>query len=57
VSHPSRGAGRVAVVLDPRVWREEIERLERWSGARIAAERERRKLEAERIDRALLERC
>ena len=54
---PSRGARRVAVVIDPRVWREEVERLNARSPARIAAERERRKLESDGIDRALLERC
>jgi len=44
-------------LIDPRVWREEVERLNARSPARLAAERERRKLESDGIDRALLERC
>jgi hypothetical protein len=52
-----RGAGSVAVLIDPRVWREEVERLDARSAARIAAERERRTLEAEGVSRRLLERC
>lgn len=54
---PSRGARRVAVLIDPRVWREEVERLDRRSPARIAAERELPNLEAAGVSRALLERC
>lgn len=54
---PSRGADRVAVSIDPLVWREEVERLDPRSGARIAAERERQRLESEGVSRALLERC
>ena len=54
---PSRGARRVAVMIDPRVWREEVERLDSRSAGRIAAERERRKLEVEGISRAFVKRC
>lgn len=50
---PSRG-DRVAVLIDPEVWREEVERLDSRSTARIAAERERRKLKTEGVSRALL---
>jgi hypothetical protein len=38
---------RVAVLIDAEVWREEVERLDPRSSARVAAERERRKLELE----------
>ena len=55
--HPSRGARRVAVMIDPRVWREEVERLDPRSAARIAAERERRNLEADGVSRGFVERC
>jgi hypothetical protein len=54
---PSRAADRVAVLIDPAVWREEVERLDARSGARIAAERERRRLETDGVSRRLLERC
>lgn len=33
------------MLIDPRVWREEVERLDARSAARIAAEREHRTLE------------
>jgi hypothetical protein len=56
VSIRSRGAARVAVFIDPEVWREEVERLDGRSPARIAAERERRGLE-NGLPRRLLERC
>ncbi len=52
----SRG-DRVAVLIDPEGWREEVERLDARSNVRIAAERERRKLETEGVGRGLLERC
>jgi hypothetical protein len=48
---------RVAVLIDPEIWREEVERLDPRSSARVAAERERRKLELEGVSRAVLERC
>ena len=48
---------RVAVLIDPGIWREEVERLDPRSPARIAAERERIGLETEGIRRGLLERC
>jgi hypothetical protein len=53
----SRGSARVAVLIDPDVWRQEVERLDARSGARIAAERERSQLEREGVSRALLQRC
>jgi len=55
VSMGSRGAGRVAVFIDP--WREEVERLDARSPARIAAERQRRGLETDGLPQRLLERC
>jgi hypothetical protein len=57
VPQSSRGARRVAVMIDPRVWREEVERLDPRSAARIAAERERRRLGVEGVRRAFVERC
>jgi hypothetical protein len=44
-------------MIDPRVWREEVERLDPRSAARIAAERERRYLEADGVSRGFVERC
>ena len=55
--HRGRGAARIAVLIDPLIWREEVERLDARSAARIAAERERRTLETEGVSRSLLERC
>ncbi len=52
-----RGSRRVPVVIDPGVWREEVERLTPRSSARVAAERERRRLESDGIAEELLERC
>ena len=56
---PTGGGGgrRVAVVIDPSVWREEGERLDARSSARAAAERERRRLESDGVSEDLLERC
>jgi hypothetical protein len=54
---PPSGGDRVAVLIDPEVWREEVERLDARSSARIADERERRKLETDGVGRGLLERC
>lgn len=48
---------RVAVRIDPEVWREEVERLDERSPARIAAERERRRLEEAGIALMQLQRC
>jgi hypothetical protein len=57
VSTGRRGSRRVPVVIDPGVWREEVERLTPRSSARVAAERERRRLESDGIAEELLERC
>jgi hypothetical protein len=54
----SRGrAGRVAVRISASVWREEVERFDQRSRPRAMAERERRRLEAEGLGVADLERC
>jgi hypothetical protein len=52
-----RGAASVAVVIDERVWLEEVERFDARSAARMAAERERAKLEDEGVERRLFKRC
>ena len=52
-----RGETKVAVRIDPGVWREEVERLDARSPARIAAERERRDLEETGVTLAQLQRC
>ena len=52
-----RGETKVAVRIDPGVWREEVERLDARSLARIAAERERRDLEETGVNLAQLQRC
>ena len=54
---PGRDRGRVAVRIDPDVWREEVERLDPRSPARIAAERERRHLGEQGIALDHLQRC
>lgn len=56
MSAPSRGDS-AAVLIDPDVWREEVERLDARSRARIAAERARRSLEPAASPRGVLERC
>lgn len=48
---------RVAVRINPDIWREEVERFDQRSRARIAAERERRKLEEVGVSVARLQRC
>ena len=52
-----RGPTRVAVRIDPDVWREEVERPDARSPARIAAERERRLRERAGVALAQLQRC
>ncbi len=52
-----RGARRVAVRIDPEVWRDEVERFDERSPARLAAERERHRLEHEGLSLTFLERC
>lgn len=53
----SRASGRVDVKLPANVWAEEVERLRPGSPARVAAERERRRLERDGLARAQLLRC
>jgi hypothetical protein len=45
VTTPAPGHGRVPVRISPSVWSDEVERLDRGSAGRIAAERERPRLE------------
>jgi hypothetical protein len=52
-----RGARRVAVVITARVWRAEVERFDPRSPARLAAERERRRLVSSGLALADLRRC
>lgn len=52
-----RDAGQVEVRITPEVWAQEVERLRPGSPARIAAERERRRLEHDGLSRAQLARC
>jgi hypothetical protein len=55
VEHP--GGIRIPVRISPRVWQEEVERLTPRSPARIAAERDRRRLEAAGLAVSELRRC
>jgi len=52
-----RGLARVAVKIDPDVWRDEVERFDARSSARLTAQRERRQLEAEGVPLGQLQRC
>ena len=52
-----RGARRVAVLISPRVWRAEVERFEPRAHARLAAERERRRLASDGLALTDLRRC
>jgi hypothetical protein len=52
-----RGARRVAVLITQRVWRAEVERFDSRSPARLAAERERPRLESNGLALADLRRC
>lgn len=52
-----RGARRVAVRISPTVWREEVERFSQRAGARVAAERARRRLEEDGLSLVDVERC
>ena len=52
-----RGLARVAVKIDSDVWREEVERLDARAPARIAAQRERRRLDGEGVPLRQLQRC
>jgi hypothetical protein len=52
-----RGLTRVAVEIDPDVWRDEVERFDARSSARLTAQRERRQLEAEGVLLRQLQRC
>jgi hypothetical protein len=53
----SRGEARVAVRVNPVIWREEVERLNARSPARIAAERELRHLRHDGVPEGELMRC
>jgi len=57
VSAAGRGAPRLAVRIGARVWREEVERYDRRSEARIAVERERPGLERGGVSIDELEAC
>ncbi len=48
---------RLPVLINPAVWREEVERLKKSSSARAAAERERDRLESDGLDLMLLMPC
>ena len=52
-----RDRARVAVRIDPDVWREEVERLDPGSPRRVAAERERPRLARQGIEFTQLQRC
>ena len=52
-----RGVARVAVRINAATWREELERFEPGSSPLLAAERERRRLEADGLDIVDLQRC
>ena len=53
---PGRDRARVAVRIDPDVWREEVERLDPGSRGRVAAERERPRLVGDGVDLTQLQR-
>jgi hypothetical protein len=57
VPEPGRDPRRIAVRIDPDVWREEVARLDPRSPARIAAQRERRQLEEQGVALDHLQRC
>jgi len=57
VPTPGRRPGRIAVRIGARVWRDEVERFGDRTAARIAAERERARLERDGIDLSTLQRC
>jgi hypothetical protein len=52
-----RGPARIAVKIDPDAWRDEVERFDARSSARLTAQRERRQLEAEGVPLRHLQRC
>lgn len=52
-----RGAARFAVRVSAAIWREEVERFAVRSPARVAAERERRRLEDDGLSVEDLQRC
>lgn len=57
MAQPAGAAVRVAVRIEPSVWREEVERFVPRSPARIAAQRERNTLERTGIVTSMLLRC
>jgi len=52
-----RGRRRVRASVDPRIWREEVERLRSGSRSRAAAEAERRAIESDGVALGELRRC
>lgn len=52
-----RRAARIAVRISPAIWREEVERLNARSFARVAAERERKRLEHDGVGISDLLQC
>jgi len=54
---PGSFPARVEVRVDPAIWKQEVERLRKGSPARIAAERERARLEQHGIAETDLEKC
>jgi hypothetical protein len=57
VGTPRRAGTRLPVRIDPVAWQEEVERYERGSEARVAAERERPRLERDGLPIRQLEAC
>jgi hypothetical protein len=57
VASSGGGPPRVPVLINARVWEEEVERLAKGSRARVSAERERRGLERHGIELTNLSRC
>ena len=52
-----RRTGRVPVRISAHIWEQEVERYSKRAMPRVAAERERRRLERDGIQITLLERC
>ncbi len=52
-----RRPGRIPVRINPHVWEQEVERYNRRAAPRVAAERERPRLERDGLEISLLERC
>jgi hypothetical protein len=57
MTRPTSGRARIGVRISPDVWREEVERLRAKSSGRVAAERERDRLEREGLELRHLRAC